>query len=33
MLRTALTTAAEILSLAVFGTAVGMWALILGPLA
>jgi hypothetical protein len=33
MLRTTLATAAEIASLATFGTAVGMWALILGPLA
>jgi len=33
MLRIALATAAEIASLAVFGTVVGMWALILGPLA
>jgi hypothetical protein len=33
MIRTALVTVAEIASLATFGTAIGMWALILGPLA
>jgi hypothetical protein len=33
MIRTALVTAAEIASLATFGTAVVLWALILGPMA
>jgi hypothetical protein len=33
MLRTAFATAAEITSLAVFGTAIALWALILGPMA
>lgn len=33
MLRTIIETAAEIASLAVFGSAVGIWALVLTPVA